>query len=258
MWLSLRRESGLFQGYIMNSRVMSALAVSGLSLCASGAQGAITLNNGDFRPLAEVLGPNNPDRGVIIGDKLFTFLNFTSVDFSTSNVLLTAFIANNPLTGIGFDLTGGFGDQPGDTHINEFNLRYTVEILPAFYAQGYRIVDTGLSFNGSASGTGSYARVDESIFDFFGVPGLNLLGTRSTFANAGPPPTSQLQDFQFLPGTAGYQKLEVNKDVQFYAPTPGGTSSASFVRQSFSQIPSPGGAALLGLAGLVAARRRRS
>lgn len=242
----------------MNSRVMSALAVSGLSLCASAAQGAITLNNGESRLLAEILGPNNPDRGVIIHDKLFTFLTFTSVDFNPANIHLTAFIASNPLTGIGFDLTGGFGDQPGDTHINEFNLRYTVEILPSFFAQGFRIVDTGLSFNGSASGTGSYARVDESIFDFFGVPGLNLLGTRSVFAHAGPPPTSQLQDFQFLPGTAGYRKLEINKDVQFFAPTPGGTAAASFVRQTFSQIPSPGSAALLGLAGIVAARRRRS
>ena len=51
-------------------------------------------------------------------------------------------------------------------------------------------------------------------------------------------------------------KVEVNKDVQFYA-VPGGSSSASFVRQTFSQIPTPGAMALLGLAGIFAGRRRR-
>jgi uncharacterized protein (TIGR03382 family) len=98
--------------------------------------------------------------------------------------------------------------------------------------------------------------VDESVFDFFGQPGQNLLGTLAAAAVAGNP--SVLQDYRdFSPST--YTKLQVNKDVKFFANGVTGSASASFIRQSFSQriIPAPGAAALVGVGGLVALRRRR-
>ena len=239
----------------MTLRIGLPLAASAIAIFAGSAQAIFVIQNGEHRALTEILNSN--DHKFQVGDKIFTVIAYTSSTIPASVIDVTGFIAQNPLSGIGFDLTGGFHDTPGDTTVSDFNIRYTVEIEPAAFAIGFRIVDTGLTFNGSANGAGSFARVDESVLDFFGQPGQNLLGTRMVFANAGPPPSSQLQDFQLLPGTAGYQKLEINKDVQFFAVGPNGTSSASFVRQSFSQIPTPGGLALSGVAGLLLLRRRR-
>ena len=238
----------------MTSRSVLALAATGLAMAlVSSADAAITLGNGDAVSLSTVLNSN--DRQVIVGDKLFTFLAYTSSQFSANTTFISGFIANNPLDGIGFDITGGFGDAiPGDLNISEFNIRYTVEVLPAFVAQGYRIKDVALLFNGAATGSGSYARVDETVLDAL-APTAPLLTQLSAFAIAGQ--ASVFQDFEdFSP--ANYLKLDVNKDVKFFANGTGGTASASFVRQSFSQVvPAPASGALLGLAGLVAIRRRR-
>src|SRR6266480_2717701 len=85
-WTSLslasRRSShsaaypGSVQGNIMTSRALRALAVAGLAAFASTAQGVIVLNNGDSRALSDIIGANNPDRKVQIGDKVFTFLTW--------------------------------------------------------------------------------------------------------------------------------------------------------------------------------------
>ena len=241
----------------MSSCALRALAVAGLAAFASSAQGVIVLGNTDTSPLSTILGANNPDHQVRVNDKLFTFISWTSVVFPTSLVTIGGYISSNPLLGTGFDIFGGFADvTPGDTTISEFNLRYTVEITPDFIAQGYRIVDSELTFNGNATGPGSYARVDESILNFNAAPGQNLVTTSSVAVFGSNPQANILQDHKVF-GPPGYTKLEVNKDVQFFTNTTGGTSTASFVRQSFSQIPSPGGAALIGLAGLLVARRRR-
>ncbi len=241
----------------MTSRALFLSSAIGLAAgLASSSQGAITLGNGDVASLQSILASN--DHQVNIGDKTFTFASFTSSTFNVANVFITGFIASNALDGIGFDITGGFGDViPGDGNISEFNILYNVEVQPAFLQQGYRLKDVGLVYNGSATGAGSYSRVDESIFDFFAQPGQNLIGTLAASAVGGGP--SSLQDFRdFSPAT--YTKFQVNKDVKFFASGPGGTASASFVRQSFSQriVPAPGAAALLGFGGLVCLRRRRA
>jgi uncharacterized protein (TIGR03382 family) len=240
----------------MTSRALFFAAATGLAATLSPvAHGAITLQNGQQALLADILGPNNPDHTVNIGDKTFVFQTYTSAHFPTSAVSISAFIAANPLDGIGFDITGGFGDtSAGDAIIAEFNLLYTVEVNPTFLAQGYRLKDIGLAFNGAASGAGSYARVDESVFD---ASGLNLLSTLHANVTAGS--SNIQQDFRdFSPSV--YTKFQVNKDVKFFAVAAGNTATASFVRQTFSQtiIPAPGAAALVGMGGLLAVRRRRA
>jgi hypothetical protein len=49
----------------------------------------------------------------------------------------------------------------------------------------------------------------------------------------------------------------VNKDIKFFANAADGIASCSFIRQEFSQVPAPGALALLGVAGMLGARRRR-
>lgn len=81
----------------------------------------------------------------------------------------------------------------------------------------------------------------------------------NVFYNFGPPATIRLADeIDFTAqNPLGYRSLECNKNLKFFANTDGGFSSCSFVRQQFSQIPAPGAFALLGIAGVVAGRRRR-
>ena len=112
-------------------------------------------------------------------------------------------------------------------------------------------------FNGSAGGEGSFARVDESVFD---LDNNVFLGQLSVWDIAGPPQDTKLEDyvdFCDLYGSQGYRAFEVNKDLKFFAATDNGFATASFIRQEFSQIPSPGALALLGVSGILARRRRR-
>jgi hypothetical protein len=55
----------------------------------------------------------------------------------------------------------------------------------------------------------------------------------------------------------GFERLEIIKDFELFANGTGGTAGASFIRQTFSQIPTPGGVMLAGIAGLAVVRRRR-
>ena len=57
----------------------------------------------------------------------------------------------------------------------------------------------------------------------------------------------------------GFRAFEVNKDIKFFANTPNSFSTASFIRQEFSQImaPAPGAIALLTAVGMISTRRRR-
>lgn len=230
-----------------------------LTLTCGAAHGVVTLVNGQTANLADLLAPGS-DRQFIVGDKLFTIESFANSDQQppVSSFTVGGFIAGGPgpsgLPNIGFDLFGPFGDgTPGDGVVHEWNLQYTVEILPDFAAMGWRITDNVLTFNGSSSGDGSFARVDETVFDFFGN---TLLGNKSVFDVAGPPRETRLQDSLFW-GAPGYTKLEINKDIKMFAAHVSDTATASFVRQEFSQIPSPSAGVLLGLGGLMASRRRR-
>jgi MYXO-CTERM domain-containing protein len=247
----------------MQSAIRSVAAAGAASLAAilgSSAQASITLGNGDTVLLSEVFAEQ--DRTVYIGDKEFKFESWASSVWESSQITLSGFISQNAnqfgLYNVGFDLFGGFGDgTPGDGQIHEANLQYTVAVRPEYYDRGVRLCDAHLLFNGSSSGVGSYARVDETILD---LDSNTLLGQLSVFDQSGPPPQQQLSDGRdfCLTGTPGFRAFEVNKDLKFFASGDGGTSAASFVRQEFSQVPAPGAFALLGLAGLAGSRRRRS
>ena len=222
------------------------------SIFTTTAQATIVLGNGQVINLATLMSME--DRRVEIGDKVFNFESYTSAFFPSETISLIGFIseATNQygLHNVGFDLTGGFGDaNPGSGQVHEANLQYTVAVQQSFYEQGIRLHDAQLLFNGDAEGLGSYARVDETIID---LDTNTLLGNMFVYNNE----TTKLVDH--IEFTQGYRAFEVNKDLKFLAALPDGISSCSFVRQEFSQIPTPGAIALLGVSGLVGSRRRRA
>ena len=69
---------------------------------------------------------------------------------------------------------------------------------------------------------------------------------------------SEEKDWAAINQNSGYRSFELNKNIKMFANTAGGFAVCSFVRQDFSQIPSPGAFALLGFAGAVAGRRRKA
>ena len=248
----------------MQTKTWLAGAATCGALAAGGAAHAvIVLGNGESVNLGALFAAGS-DRKVQIDDKLFTFESVRSSTFQSSDFSVVGFISANTnsygLHNVGFDLTGPFGDgSPGNGGMSEMNLQYTVEVLPEFYARDVRLCDTALAFNGSAGGTGSFSRVDETVFD---LDHNQFLGNLSAFWNAGPPPEWRLSDYADwceLTGARGFRALEINKDLKFFANGANGFSTASFVRQEFSQImaPAPGALALLAAGGILGARRRR-
>jgi hypothetical protein len=238
------------------------LAPLAAMLVTASSHAVIVLGNGDSVNMSTIFAAGS-DRKVLIDDKIFTFESYTSSQFSMSNFSVIGFISASTnqwgLHNVGFDITGPFGDgTPGDLLGHEMNLQYSVEVTPEAYARDVRLCDTGLTFNGSAGGNGSYARVDETVWDLYGNV---FLGNLSAFDHAGPPRSTRLtdaRDWCQMYDTHGYRAFEVNKDLKFFARTARDFATASFVRQEFSQImaPTPGAAALLALGGVLCRRRR--
>ena len=238
---------------------ITVLAVPAAMLASTAAHAVIVLQNNETVNLGALMSTGS-DRKFIIGDKMFTFEYVTTPHFNIQNFDITAkILAENQygLRNIAFDLTGPFVDGGiNDQTVQDMNLQYTVEVLPEYYERGIRICDTGLSFNGSSGGTGSFARVAETVY---AVDTGQLLGNLNVFNNFGPPPSiqySEVKDWCEIYGTEGYRALQCNKNLKFFANTDGGFASCSFVRQEFSQIPAPGAIALLGVSGFFAGRRR--
>jgi hypothetical protein len=236
----------------MNRTAVASAAL--LALSVAGVANAQTMVD-ITRPgvtLADVLGNQFQ-----VGDKIFTMgaNAFVSDQFNASQIFISAIQNADPMTGMGFRLTGAFNDtNPGDQDPSGFMLSYTVDVQPEFAAQGFRITSGQLRFNGSASGAGSFARVDETMR----AAGDMLIGSGHVESTAAGPNTFE---HNFTP-TEALTHISVVKDVRFFANGDTGTATASFVDQAFGQtmviIPLPGAAGLgkAGL-GLVALRRRR-
>ena len=242
--------------------VMLSVPLAALAL-ACPAHAVIVLGNGQSVNMADIFATGS-DRKVMIDDKIFTFESIRSSVFSASQFQVVGFISAGTnqwgLHNVGFDITGPFGDgTPGDGGYHEMNLQYSVEVAPEFYARDVRLCDVGLVFNGSAGGPGSIASVDETVWD---LDANMFLGNLRAYDYAGDEQETQLTDyanFCEIYGVHGYRAFEINKDIKFFASTPNSFSTASFVRQEFSQImaPAPGAIALLAAAGMIGARRRR-
>lgn len=248
-------------------RLFASLSRASLSLTAmlamtSASQAVIVLGNGDSIGLETLLAVGS-DRKFIVDDKLFTMKYVTSPDFDIHSFSITGYISQTTnqygLHNVGFDLTGPFVDGGvNDQHVQDMNMQYTVEILPEYWERGVRLSDTRLAFNGSSAGTGSFARVAETVF---ATDTGTLLGNMNVFSNAGPPPSEQLseeKDWAAINQNGGYRSFELNKNIKMFANTSGGFAVCSFVRQDFSQIPGPAALSVLGFAGAMAGRRRRA
>lgn len=246
-------------GSIAGTAALAAAALAG------AAHAVVVLGNGQSVRMGDLMAAGS-DRKVLVGDKLFTFQALTSSTIPTANVLLVGYVSEDTnragIPNYGFDLVGNFGDPtPGNGGMSEMNLRYQVEVEASAYAAGYRLCDVGLTFNGSSSGTGSFARVDETVFD---LDQNRFLGNLSAYHKFGPPVQwrpSETRDFCAAAGQPdGFRAFEVNKDIKFLAPGRSDFAAASFVRQEFSQImamPTPGALALVAVSALVGTRRRR-
>lgn len=239
----------------------SLLAIPAATLLLNtGAHAIIVLGNGEVLNLASLMSMN--DRRVQINDKIFNFESFTSSTFDTTQMSIIGFVSLNTnqygLYNVGFDITGPLGDStPGDNVIHEANLQYTVEVEQSWYDRGVRLCDAQMVFNGNSYGGGSYAAVDETIFD---LDANQYLGELEVFHVQNSEAIIQLVDavdFCDIYGTTGYRAFEVNKNMKFLANGIDGVASCSFIRQEFSQVPTPGAFALLGVAGILGARRRR-
>lgn len=224
-----------------------------LALTLAGAANAQTMIDIDQpgTTLADVLG-----HSFRVHDKIFTFTqsSFLSDQFNANQIFISSFMNADPMTGVGFRLTGAFNDTtPGDLDPSGFMLSYSVDVAPEAVAAGYRLMFGQLRFNGAATGAGSFARVDETMRTASDM----LIGTGNVMATEGGP---NVYGHDFV-ASAPMTHINVVKNVRFFAGGEGGTASASFVDQGFGQtviIPLPGTAGL-GLAGLglVALRRRR-
>lgn len=230
----------------------AAVITAGVAVSGTVSAAPIDLTNpATSATIATILAQPGPDAGkFIVFDKLFVIKNFTpavgSPDaFQAANVTVVG--RDNGIDGAGFRLLGQWADVPGNADAFGFVFNYNVTVLPAYQALGYKITGVNLAFNGFASGPGSVASVDETIFQ-----GASFVDNARVVAVDGP--NDDLDDTRAVPETT---TLNAIKDFKLFAPTPGGVATASFIEQTFRQVPTPG-ASLLLAAGLgVFARRRR-
>jgi hypothetical protein len=242
----------------MHRKKILAILVAVVGLPAFAQATLIDITSGNVR-LSQVIGNE-----FIVGDKKFKFADdcWDGNGFSAYNIKISPLIFQNPLDGQGFRLTGDWrdGQSGGDSGgvedgngVRSWNIRYSVEVLPQFIAQGYRISDTYLAFDGDAYGNNSYAKVNEAVKDAYN----NLISNRSVYANGNG--TEDLVDQFDLPNLV--TKLNIYKELKVYGYGQHGWADATTVDQAFSQtviipLPSAAGLGLAGMLGLAARRRR--
>lgn len=190
--------------------------------------------------------------GVTVGDKIFSGFNYSFLGDMPApvNVQVVGFKDMSGNWGVSFH--GAFLDMPGGSS-SDADIRFNVDIDPAFLQRGYRISDAHLFMSGSGVGTDSVFTVDESF--------LGLNQTLHTFMSTLGSGGTQLSDAtNFNPTVA---TLHVTKDI--FANASAGSflpARATVIDQSFSQtvtVPEPAVAALslLGMVGFGFKRSRK-
>jgi hypothetical protein len=206
----------------------------------------INLNPGDTVNMATL---TNSGVAVQIGDKQFGDFVYLYTDNSPSNIDITAANVNvtalSNVVGFGVSFTEPMSVVGNDTR--DIVLKYTVTVTDP----NFKISDIHLSITGSAFGNGS-GQVGEDVFnDGWGLTNVgHLQAGVFSFGN-------------FLTDQADINpvvtKLWVQKDVNVAGGGAPGAASITIIDQTFSQIPEPSTALLvgLGLLGMVAVKRTR-
>jgi len=235
-----------------NQKMFTTMAASALvavlffSTPATSSATTTNLNTGQTINLATVIGNN---LGVQIGDKLFQDFFFSYLDTDglnndliASNVNLTA-LSNNIGFGVSFT-------QPllalGPV-IKDIVLKYSVTVTDP----NFLISDIHLSITGSA-GNGGLGTVGEDAF----VGGFGASNVGHLQASI-PVSSGDITNADIIPPVV---KLWVQKDVIVTGGNnANGFASITIIDQTFSQVPEPSTALLvgLGLLGVVALKRTR-
>ncbi len=243
---------------VPSARLAAAVVLASGAALSTQAQ-VVLPDNGTS--LWQILDNNGPYAGSFqVGDKLFDFTGYDGGNHLADQITIKPVIFDNPLDGIGFDivmnLTFDTDDlqnpsQRGDDGAGvKFNLDYTVTVLDPTLAINCAL----LGVKGTASGN-AHISVSE---DYVGTGVMDWLMIQDDASGNEVTSTKM-----FDPVTT----LDVNKHVDIFVggdddrPGGGGDDTSSvhieYIRQTFSQIPSPGTAVVFGAFGLAASRRRR-
>jgi len=281
------RAAVALRRHLHRSAILAAAGV--LALAATVSSAALVDISGGNVTLDQLIG-----NSFIVQDKEFGILGFTTTDTSViqaSGVLVTPF--NSGLSGIGFDLMPTVGtsianvyddddessDPVGsdDSGVNaSFSLNYTVSILPADLAAGFRISDAHLTLGASVMSNGEDDDNHDGSIDSSDDNGNANISVTETYTGVGlnqilavsldDDSVGQFDQNIFLNNLQS--SLEVMKVVDLFAL--GGENDdgdhdddasveIGFIRQAFSQtlIPEPASMALLALGGMAMLGRRR-
>ena len=191
----------------------------------------------------------NSNGSIVFDDKKFS--NFRLVAFGSGDYYFdpAAIEVNGYMFGPdpGLEFTGLMFANTGA--VLNVNIKFDVEVLDPLK----RIVDIGLTFNGSYIDGGQTQIVDSAFV------GIQNVGQGFVYAT---PVGTKLTDHLLLQDPVnGYEKIRVVKDISLLG-GPKGTAKISYIGQSFSQviIPEPATMTVLaaGLGSLLIRRRRSS
>ncbi|MEM1165210.1 MAG: hypothetical protein AAGI30_02855 [Planctomycetota bacterium] len=224
--------------HVLNTAVVAALtAIAGTADAV-----IIDISAGD-QTVADLLG-----NSFVVDDKLFEINFYASTTVDPSELFFVP--VDFGLAGRGFDLLFGLADPPGDAAVTGFTLEYDVTVINP--NDNFLIVDNILQFNGFASGPGSIAEVNETVID--NTDG-SLIGEKTVFAEGALPMGDWVLEDRLVFG--GRRSLNIVKDFLLFAPNPSDVADASFIRQTFSQVPTPASLGLLAGACVLAGCSRR-
>ena len=243
---------------------------SGLVVAVASTAQATQLLPPGGAPLKEILGGSYGGSFQVL-DKRFDFTHFGGTGSLAADILVVPVVFPNPLDGIGFDLIFSdvtihdddreAGNDDGAPTSLAFSLEYDVTITePGFAIKDVLLAVQGTSLTGGDDDDGdngdAFLQVTE---EYMGIGLMQSLVVEDDASGA----LFQTQDF-FKDNPQ--QSLSVVKDILLFASGGDGrdgdddddaTVSVDFIRQTFSQIPSPGPVAIALMGVPLLARRRR-